>query len=200
MAITDVDVANVSLDLLKETAITSFDDDRVTGRWMKRNYAIVRDMVLAANPWRFAVERVELPEASVAPIFGYQHKYAKPTDSLRILPLRYLGEKNGRLIEHSVEGGFILTNASAPLRVRYIKRVVDATLFSPLFIDAFTLNMAVRLTSLLTGKAAVLTELKNSYKEAMTQAMFVDSAEGTSENTTGSVYDDVRYFENNRYY
>ncbi len=192
MAITDIDVANVSLDLLKETVISSFDDDRVSGRWMKRNFGIVRDIVLALNPWRFAVERVELAEAAPVPVYGYSHKYAKPADAIRILPLRYLGHREGRIIQHSVEGNFILTDSGAPLRIQYIKRVEDATLWSPLFIDAFTMNMALRLAPLLTGKAGLVSELKASYKDTLTQAMFIDSAEGTASYTTGYDYDDAR--------
>lgn len=192
MAITDIDVANISMDLLKENVISSFDDDKVVGRWMKRNFHIVRDIVLAINPWRFAVERVELAEATPKPIFGYSYKYAKPDDSIRILPLRYLGQKEGRIIDHSVEGNFILTNASAPLRIQYIKRVADATLWSPLFIDAFTINMALRLAPLLTGKAGLIADLRTAYKDTLTQAVFVDSAEGTAAYTTGYDYDDAR--------
>lgn len=200
MAITDVDVANVSMDLLKENVISSFDDDKVVGRWMKRNFGIVRDIVLALNAWRFATDREAIAAAATPPAFGYSYKYARPDNTIRILPLRYLGELNGRLIPHSVEGNFILTDAPAPLKVRFIKRVEDATLWSPLFIDAFSMNMALRLAPLLTGKAGLITDLRAAYKETLTQAMFIDSAEGTAANTTGFEYDDIRYFENNRFY
>jgi hypothetical protein len=200
MSITDTDVANVALDHLKENVISSFDDDKVVGRWMKRNYFIVRDIVLAVNPWRFAVDRIILSEALPVPVFGYSRKFTKPTDSIRILPLRSNGEKNGRLIDHSVEGLYILTNAPGPLKVQYIKKIADATLFSPLFIDAFSMNMALRLAPLLTGKQGLITELKASYKETLTQAMFIDSAEGSAATVTGFEYDDARYLGSSEYY
>ena len=192
MPITDIDVANVSLDLLKENVISSFDDDKVVGRWMKRNYPIVRDIVLALNPWSFAVTRDTLSETLPVPTFDYLHKYTKPADCIRILPPRYNGQKNGPLVDYTIEGAYILTNAGAPLRIRYIKRIEDATLFSPLFIDAFTMNMALRLAPLLTGKSGLVTELKQSYKDTLTQAMFVDSADGTAAYTVGYDYDDAR--------
>lgn len=192
MALTDINVANISLDLLKESTISSFDDDRVAGRWMNRNFNIVRDIVLCLNPWRFATDRDMLSETLPIPIFGYSHKYLRPDGCLRVLPLRDGGLKNGRIIDHSVEGLYILTNAIAPLKIQFIKRIEDVTLFSPLFIDAFTINMALRLAPLLTGKAGLVADLRAAYKDTLTQAMFIDSAEGQAAYTTGYDYDDIR--------
>ena len=196
MSQADTDVANIALDLLKEGIITSFDDDRPAGRWMKRNYSVVRDMTLSANPWRFAVQRFKLPANSEAPTFGYKFSYAKPDGCLRVMPLRYLGQTNGALIRYSVEGNIILCDANAPLLARCILRVVDASMFSPLFIDAFTTSMAMRLANWLTGKEGIIAGLKASYKEAMTLAMFTDSAEGYAEDQVADQYDNVRFTNN----
>lgn len=190
----DVNVANMALDLLKEGIMVSFDDDRPAAKWMNRNYAVIRDMTLAANPWRFAVVRAQLAESSTIPIFGYNHQYLKPSDCIRVLPVRYLGQTNGALVRYSVEGNYILTDHTAPLKIRYISRVLDASLFSPLFINAFTTAMAMRLAIWLTGKESVTADLKASYKDSMTMAIFTDSAEGYAEDQVADAYDNARFY------
>lgn len=191
---TDIQVANMALDWLKEGVINSFDDDKPAGRWMNRNFKPVRDITLALNPWRFAVQRHQLPEAGDKPAFGYARQYLKPDDCLRVLPLRYGGATNGPLIRYSVEGDYILTDAGAPLKCRCIMRVEDATKWSPLFIDAFSLQLALRLGNWLTGKETFVARVMAAYKEASTMAIFVDSAEGYAEDQVADQYDSVRYY------
>lgn len=191
--ITDIGVANIALDWLKEPAISSFDDDRPAARWMNRNFGIVRDMTLALNPWRFAVERFQIAKDPVAPAFGYACRYLKPDKCIRVLPLRYGGATNGPLVRYSVEGDYILTDAGAPLKVRCIVRVEDATKWSPLFIDAFSLQLGIRLGNWLTGKETLVTRMMAAYKETSTMAIFVDSAEGYAEDQVADHYDTVRF-------
>jgi hypothetical protein len=191
---TDVGVANIALDWLKEGIINDFDDDRPAGRWMKRNFVPVRDMTLCLNPWRFAVQRHNLPEAATIPAFGYFHQYLKPDGCLRVLPLRYGGATNGALMRYSVEGDYILTDSSAPLKCRTIQQVADPTKWSPLFIDAFSLQLALRLGNWLTGKETFVARIAQAYKEASTMAIFTDSAEGYAEDQVADAYDSVRYW------
>lgn len=191
--ITDVGVANIALDWLKEGIINDFNDDRPAGRWMSRNFGPVRDMTLALNPWRFAVQRHALPEAGSIPAFGYTHQYLKPDGCLRVLPIRYGGATNGPLVRYSVEGDYILTDSTAPLKCRCIMRIEDATKWSPLFIDAFSLQLALRLGNWLTGKETFVARVKEAYKETSTMAIFTDSAEGYAEDQISDAYDLARY-------
>ena len=193
MTTTDIDVANIALDWLKESVISSFDDDRPAGRWMKRNFPVVRNMATAANPWRFAVKRHQLAEATTTPAFGYKHQFLKPDGCLRVLPLRYMGATNGPLLRYSVEGDFILTDVAGPLNMRTIQVVEDATKWSPLFIDAFSIQLAARLGNWLTNKDTFVARLQAAYKETMVHAIFVDSAEGFAEDQVADEYDSVRY-------
>ena len=102
---------------------------------------------------------------------------------------------NGRLIAHDIEGQFILTDEPAPLRVRYIRRVLDVPTManSPLFIDALTTNLAMRISHWMTGKANFMATLKDNYQEIMTQARLVESAEGSHPEQYANAYDDARY-------
>ena len=52
-----------------------------------------------------------------------------------MLALRQNGALNGTLIAYELEADAILTDASAPLKLRYIKRVTTTGLWDPLFVD-----------------------------------------------------------------
>lgn len=57
LASSDVDVFNQALDLLKESPITAFTDDRPVASWGTRNYVTSRNAELRENPWKFAIRR-----------------------------------------------------------------------------------------------------------------------------------------------
>ncbi|NKX16198.1 hypothetical protein HGG75_10715 [Ochrobactrum pseudogrignonense] len=67
---TPTDICNLSLDIMKETEITNLENDnRPIVRWMKRNFGLSRDSLLARYDWNFALKRVLLAKDSVAPDF-----------------------------------------------------------------------------------------------------------------------------------
>ena len=57
LALSDVDVFNLALDLLKEAPITAFTDDTAEAEWGTRNYALARNAELREHPWKFALKR-----------------------------------------------------------------------------------------------------------------------------------------------
>lgn len=191
----EVDIANLALDRLKEQSITSFDQERSAARWMGRNYAPTRDMTLAAHPWKFAMARAELAEDAAAPLFGWTRKFKLPDNIIRLQPLRVKGLLDGRLIKHEVEAGYILTDASAPLRVRYIQRVEDVPTMArePLFIDALAASLAARMAHWMTGKETMVEALTANFQETLASARTADSVEGTHAAQYANAYTDARW-------
>jgi hypothetical protein len=192
---TDLEVCNLALDILKESPITSLEENRTPARWMSRNFVPIRNMVLISHIWKFAMARASLAEDPVKPDFEWDHKFRKPSDCLRVIPLRVGGTLNGRLIPHVVEGDFILTDAGAPLLIRYLKVIADPALWPPLFVDAVATKLAARAAHFITGKQA-MAELANVlHKEAIIMAASMDGAEGTHAAQYATAYDDVRYYD-----
>src|SRR5690606_36539566 len=148
----ETNIINAAFDLLDEEVAIDPSDDRAPVRWMKRNYPLVRDAILRRHPWNFAVARASLPELSDEPAFGWERQFQLPADCLRLLPLTWQGKMNGEPIKHEVEGRRILTNAEAPLKIRYIRRVEDTSLFDPLFVQLLAAELAVRAANWITGK------------------------------------------------
>jgi hypothetical protein len=191
---TDVEVANLALDMVKEAPITSMDDNRAAAKWMKRNFIPARNFMLNKQSWKFAMKRDELAEDATAPAFEWTRRYKKPADCFRVLPLRFEGKLNGRLVPHQVEGDYILTNAAAPLRVRYIKTIDNVAEWPAHFVEAMATMLAFRISSYLTGKMAMAEALKQEYATAMQVALSMDASEGTHEQQVANTYDDARFY------
>lgn len=88
--------------------------------------AIWPDMVrnlLEQHTWNFAIKRTTVPLAEILPDgMGWKYAYDLPSDCLRWLPPRR--DDGMQYYTAECEGGRILTNAEAPLAVRYISVTV----------------------------------------------------------------------------
>jgi len=112
-----------------------------------------RDAELAAHPWTFAMERVQLPALSTAPLFGWNYAYQLPSDYLTAVEIGdryvlYAPDETGPLFD--LEGQTILTDSGSPLKLRYIKRVKNTGLWPALFVESFACRLAAEVCEALT--------------------------------------------------
>lgn len=178
---TPTDIANLSLDIMKEAEITNFEqDNRPIVRWMKRNFGLSRDSLIARYDWNFAISRALLAKHSVAPDFGWNNRFVVPSDSLRVLPLTVCGNFEGTPIQHEVEGPYILTNAPGPIRCRYIFRNEDYDRYPSYFCEALAGYLAMKCGHWVTGKVSYVQIAQGLYDSAMATAWRVDAIEGTA--------------------
>lgn len=177
---TDTDICNLALDILKESPISSIDDARPVAMWCKRNFSVSRDSLLVRADWNFALKRASLPADVTPPAFGWGVSYTLPADCLRLIPLTQCGNYEGRPIPHEVEDGKILTNANAPLKIRYVARVEAYASYPAVFIEALAGYMAMKCAHWVTGKQGYQQIAQGLFAEAMRNAWLVDAIEGTS--------------------
>lgn len=86
MALSDAEVVyNLSLGLIGEYKITEGDTTSKQAVLCIRYFTDSQNEVLEDHPWNFAKKDVILYEFTDRPIFGYDRKYATPTDYARIL-------------------------------------------------------------------------------------------------------------------
>jgi hypothetical protein len=81
-----------------------------------RFYDQARDEVLKSHPWNEAKKRIIIAQDSDNPIFGYDRRYSKPTDCLRVLSVNdSIGadQRNNAdgVNAWEIEGDYILANA-----------------------------------------------------------------------------------------
>ncbi len=179
--LTELDVMNLALDHLRNTPMSTATDTTPQGRWMQRNYDHVRDMCLRKHFWNFATEIASLSADPQDPPFGWNYRYLLPSDCLKLAPLRYLGEWEGRMIPHELIGRYIHTDLTAPLKIRYIKRVENPAEWDPLFAEFVSCAIAFRASHFATGKESSRQNLAQMTKDAFEDAIRSDGMEGTME-------------------
>lgn len=173
----NVEIVNRALTKLGESRILALTDDTKAARDANSLFAIVRDAELRASRWRFAIKRVVLPALSTAPAFGYDRQFQLPTDCLKALDVGdfYPGVDTSDYIasdtaEYAIEGNAILTNLAAPLRLRYIARIEDPTLFDASFVEALACKLAIELCESLTDSGSKRQQSWQEYEIAINAA------------------------------
>ncbi len=187
-----IDIYNMALDLLEEAPATSTSDGKATTNWLNRNYATARDGELRKHPWNFAVARAELPKEASAPAFGWASQFVLPPGCLMVMPPNAGGAQNGAPIAYEIEGNRLLTNASAPLRLRYVQRVENEGEFDPLFVEVLAGKLAFKMAHWLTGKRSFTDRALQIYQEALAAARLADALESTFPNVYGDEVIDIR--------
>lgn len=146
---TEVSIGNRALQILGAAPVISLTEENNRARALQVAFAAVRDAELHRRNWRFAIKRTTLPALSTTPDSGYAYQYQVPNDYLRLLPggdlipLADLTDyRSAPSALWSIEGDRILTDVGAPLSIRYIARITDASKFSASFAEALSARLA----------------------------------------------------------
>lgn len=173
----EVSIVNRALRLLKVKPIASLSEQTEAGRWASDTYADARDALLQEYPWNFAIKRDGFSASTSAPAWGYDYLYLLPSDCLRVLNIE--GEPDGATDAWKVEGGYIATDAIAPLYIRYIARITNTGLFPPAFVEALAARLAAEGAYPFTGNVAREQSMTQLYETRLAIAKRYDAQEGT---------------------
>lgn len=153
-----VEICNVALRILGQQPILSIEDNLPQAISISGVYEIVRKATLRKHTWNFAMKRQQLPALTATPAWGYSYAYQLPTDLLRLVEVQCN-------LDYRVEGLTVLTNAPAPLNIRYVKDAKDPAEYDALFVDAFAGELASMICEDVTGS-----NTKKQTAEAVTGA------------------------------
>jgi hypothetical protein len=169
--------------------ISAIDEGSAEANACLSHFALVRDATLRAFDWNFARLTASLA-AFQAPPGRWAHKYALPTDCLRLrrlndVPLLALPEifceiaadrdSTGAVI------GVVLTNA-APVAAIYTAQVADPQRWDAGFADAMTYGLAARICFELTGKDDRVRTLTQLWQATLQRAGAEMANESTPQN------------------
>lgn len=174
----EVSICNQALSWLGGTHITSLDDDSTEASLCKATYASVRDAVLEARNWTFAIGRYDLPKAATGPTNGYANAFPIPSDVLRVLEV--LDNNDWRM-----EGDGIVTNEGA-VSIRAVVRVTDPNRFSALFVQALAARLAADLAIALTQSRELQKQHYQIFEAKMDEAAVNDGMQGKSRQVTSN--------------
>lgn len=184
-AASPIAICNRSLTLVGGNTITSFLDGTREAKLCSLHYASVRDAVTEAYNWSHARARAGplVPDAT-PPAFGYSFRYLL---DVGMLTLQWAGtdpEGVHQLPRYEVEGGYLLCNEGAGVRIRYLQRVEDTTRFTHLFTESLVARLAAELAIPLAESKALAAQQFKLYQGKVDEAAAVDGQQGRNTPTT----------------
>lgn len=185
---TETEAANVALGHVGQPSIADLaSDTNIRARACREHFGAVRDAFLREKWWSFAKgwERPSRdPVDSLGPL---KFRFVMPEYTLRIRYLSGAGdaafdEEAGTVTSGGVlvEGKALVTNVEAPL-VAITRRVVDVRLWDPVFLDAFTHELASRLCEKLARSESKADKLSAQAKALLDSAAQIDSKEQSAQ-------------------
>lgn len=172
----ETDLCNDALGQIGANPISSLDDGTINARRCMIFYPQLRDSLLRAYKWKFALVRVQLPQRPTPPVFEFAYAYALPGDCLRIW------EYNGALVSitgtplvdvhlypryepmYKIEGRTLVSN-DGQAYVLYSRRVVNPAEWDALFYQTMSTWLAGKLAAAIakdTRKAGELINLAST--------------------------------------
>lgn len=176
--LTKTAIVNAAAALLGSSQrITDIQGDSKLASCARAFWSISIRALLADHPWNFGIERALL-NAGPAPKWGFQRTFALPADCVRLLPSRII---DGRefYYDGEVEGSSILTNAEAPLAIRYIsvETIDNVQAWRATFAKAATYVLADDIAEDLTGSSGLSDKQSQKAEYWIKRAKRVDGLE-----------------------
>ena len=148
---TDVVITNNALRLLGANTITSFTDGSKASGIASNLYTFVKKHTLSMYPWKFALRKVELAQATGSPVNEWQYHYTMPSNSVSGLPVAvfFSGNANApRELGFEIYEGKVLTN-STKVYIDYVWNITEdlmPTYFITLLVYQLTWHLAEPIT------------------------------------------------------
>lgn len=151
-------ICNLALSNVGKNNINALTEASAEARACNQFYDHARDTLLQAFPWGFAGKTQALAQVTNDKPGQWGYAYKRPTDCLKVRWIRpaYSNTDSCRLtpqqeisFPHEVEGDTIYCDLS-PAFLRYTFKLEDASRYPPLFVDALSWHLAVRLAMPLT--------------------------------------------------
>lgn len=197
MAVGTVDICNQALSWLGADLITSINDDSEEAKTCKANYALLRDAVMEAREWSFAIQRLALAPLARTPVYGYSKQFLVPSSVLRVLSVPdsptsgstvglngggadWLQDVEFWRMESQPEGRVILADR-ATLVIRAIIRVTNEAFWSPTFVQAFAARLAAELAMPLVESRELQVDMHSLYAAKLAEAASLDGMQGRAE-------------------
>jgi hypothetical protein len=201
MAYSIVGIANLALMNIGVGAIASLTEGTVQSINCNNSWEYIRDEVLSKRDWKFAKTRVALAKNATDPANGYLYAYTLPTDFLRLCLTKKddrsvtmedttLGSGHSFAIETLSDGTICLMtdydDTDYDLFITYIRKVIDPTKYSPLFIKTVSYRWAATIAITRTETRAKFADMMSLYESSLKEADNLDSSMEYIEDETGS--------------
>lgn len=175
-------ICNIALTNLGKSNINSLNEPTPEARACNQFFDHIRDTLLQSYPWRFATITASIAEMENDKPEEWLYSYARPADCLKVLSIgktrrHAMASHSGvEALPYDVLGNRIYCDVS-PAYLNYIFRQTDPAFFSPLFSEALSWHLAVRLAMPLTRDPKVRAEAFQLAMQTQAAAEMADANE-----------------------
>lgn len=188
MAITsEVQICNNALIEIGAQRISALSDTTERARLCNEQYAKIRNELLYAHPWNFAVKRVSLASTVTEPPFEWDTEFTLPADCLRVLDTDLYKD-----MDYQIEGRFLYANVDA-IKIKYIAEITDVTKFSPGFAECLSLKLAASLSYALTQSSGLKEQIEAKFERRIKVVRTFDAQEGVGTRVYADAWLNSRY-------
>lgn len=196
MAYSDVGIANIALIRIGAKRISALTENSEQAIVINSVWQYIRDEVLSVRDWHFAKVRVALAQNATTPEYNFDFAYTMPADFLRLCRQDRTDASvftSGIYSEDFFTGQLYLNNIYYPYKIEtisdgticlftdydntddslfitYIKRITDATKFSPAFVNCFSNRLAAEIATTITESRAKFQDMMNMYESSLKKA------------------------------
>jgi hypothetical protein len=152
---TETEVCNLALSEIGARLISNYEEDATEeARACRLHFAQTRDALLRRHQWNFAQVRLALSQDATAPLSDWSTAWTLPADCVRLISLPSDNPYRPHQ-EFSLEGRKVLVRGLAAVTILYVSSAVPVTEWDPLFIDALSLSLAVKLAKSIAHDVAM---------------------------------------------
>jgi len=168
-SVTQTDIVNAALAELGSTSrINSINDTQSnSARRALAIWDMTLRLMLAEHPWNFAIKRAKINALAAIPLSEYQRQFSLPTDMVRWLPP---AQGDDDYFEGEVEGEVMLSDAEAPLILRYIAYVDDVSKWPASFVEAFKYKLAGSMAEGETSSQSIRDRMEDRFEMWLSRA------------------------------
>jgi hypothetical protein len=162
-------------------AISSFEDGTIEAEVCANLYPLVRDFLLAAHPWNFAIRQQALPRIATTPAADFRFAYSLPSSCVRVLSAGANGR--GRGLHYKIRGQNLVTD-SVEAMLTYIHRP-DEGAFPAFFVMALVAHLSAEFCIPLVESTSRWESMRKIADMEFRRARLIDSQEETPDRIEG---------------
>ncbi len=191
MATSDVKICNRALAKVGGGRIDSLTEGTEAARVCNELYSELRDEVLVAGQWDFAVKRVGLAQNATAPTSRFTYAYNYPADYLKTVSVTTDGTTPLGPEDFRSEGSRVVTDQTAICLV-YMARITDSALYPPDFASSLAARIAIDLASSIAKNGRLRIEMQSEYAAYLNEHLASNSGNETLQTPQNSGYENGR--------
>lgn len=189
----DTSICNSALIKVGAEQISSLQDNTRISNTLAAIYPVLRDEVMVASPWRFALMQVVLSIPSqTAPPFGYLAAYDIPSNLLRVWQVNSCN--------WTEVGNQILCDKSDGINVLAIYQNTNPASWDPQFAEALAWRLAMEVALTLVQSTSLAQEMAKGYKDTLAAARSTNAVIGTPERLIADFWSNARKYGYDRFW